>query len=531
MSGSVAIWIFVIGLIAAIMLHEWGHFYTARRFGMRADRFFLGFGPTLWSMHKGETEYGVKLIPAGGFVRIKGMSPIDERLRPVPDEIFDPSRLQEDRREHVRRTMQDPLEVENLPPTIWERATRVLRERGASRDLIDRTLRRVRGSLPEHPRAEDGHAVLTEVLATEVTETGRVGDLHHRLLKGDEGRFFHDRPAWQRAIVLVAGSAMHFVIAAVVLLLGFLFLPQITGEVSPVVSEVQADSPAEEAGLQAGDRLLAVGSIRSDNYDELREAIRERPEETLTLVIRRDGQEQTLTVVPNRVEDPQTGEEIGQVGFVPTLETRRLTATEALYETFLGDASVVAMTVGTFEALGRVFGPEGLSALFSQATGQADRGLDGAVSIVGAAQLAGEAATFGIIWLIGLTASINIFVGIFNLLPLPPLDGGHLAVLGIEKAVNGVRSRLGKPTTFRIDERALAMLERGLLDEVAGLRREVEHAGLVGSAHRRPDRRPADGEQQLPVRQALAVVERELHFLRAKLRRAGHRADQNRDFH
>lgn len=456
MSGSVAIWVFVIGLIAAIMLHEWGHFYTARRFGMRADRFFLGFGPTLWSIRRGETEYGVKLIPAGGFVRIQGMSPLDERKRPVPDEIFRAERLQEDRRAAAARLGVDPLEVENLPVTTWERLERELRSRGASKELARRVIRRVQGSLPDHPHAEHGHAVLTEVLATEVPDTGRVGDLHHRLLKGDEGRFFHDRPAWQRAIVLVAGSAMHFVIAAVVLLLGFLFLPQITGEIAPVVSEVQAESPAEAAGLQPGDRLLAVAGVRSSDYEVLRDEIRTRPDESVTLVILRDGQEQTLTVTPNRVEDPETGEEIGQVGFIPTLETRRLAATEALYETFLGDAGIVAMTVGTFRALGYVFGPEGLSALFSQVVGQADRGLEGAVSIVGAAALAGETATFGLLWLIGLTASINIFVGIFNLLPLPPLDGGHLAVLGIEKAVNGVRARMGRPATFRIDERAVA---------------------------------------------------------------------------
>src|SRR5665811_1807151 len=101
MSGTVAIVLFVVGLVAAIMLHEWGHFVTARRFGMRADRFFLGFGPTLWSTRVGETEYGVKAIPAGGFVRIKGMSPTDERLAPVPDVVFGPEALAEARRSEV----------------------------------------------------------------------------------------------------------------------------------------------------------------------------------------------------------------------------------------------------------------------------------------------------------------------------------------------------------------------------------------------------------------------------------------------
>jgi regulator of sigma E protease len=104
MSGGAAIWLFVISLVAAIMIHEAGHFVTARWFGMRADRFFLGFGPTVWSTHRGETEYGVKALLLGGFVRIKGMSPIDERLRPLPEQIFEPSALEADReRDRDRR--------------------------------------------------------------------------------------------------------------------------------------------------------------------------------------------------------------------------------------------------------------------------------------------------------------------------------------------------------------------------------------------------------------------------------------------
>jgi regulator of sigma E protease len=456
MSGTAGIVIFVASIVAAIMLHEYGHFLTARWFGMRADRFFLGFGPTLWSTRRGETEYGVKALPLGGFVRIQGMSPLDERLAPVPDAVLTAERVRDDRRLVTEASGGDPLQAGNLPEPTWRRLERELRGRGASRDLTDRIVRRTRASLPADATVEDAYAVAHEVIATEVGERRRVGDLSHRLLRGDEGRFFHDRPAWQRAIVLVAGSTMHFLIAIVVLLGAFMLLPQWQGEVEPVVVDVLEDSPAEEAGLRPGDELRAVEDVRSSDYDELRDAIAARPGESTRLVVARDGAEQELVVTPEPAEDPESGETVGRVGFVPTLVEERLSAPEALRETFVGDAGVVPMTVATFEALGRVFGPEGLAAIASQATGAEERDPEGAISLVGAAGLAGQTDSYGIFLLIGLIASINVFIGIFNLIPLPPLDGGHLAVLGVERGVNGVRGLMGKPKDFTVDPRAVA---------------------------------------------------------------------------
>jgi regulator of sigma E protease len=458
MNGTAGIVIFVVSIIAAIMLHEYGHFLTARWFGMRADRFFLGFGPTLWSMRRGETEYGVKALPLGGFVRIQGMSPLDERLRPVPDAVLSAEKVTEDRRRAAESADGDPLQVGNLPEPTWRRLEHELRRRGAPKDVTERIVRRTRASLPADATVEHAHGVAHEVIATEVGERRRVGDLAHRLLRGDEGRFFHDRPAWQRAIVLVAGSTMHFVIAILVLFGAFMLLPQWQGEIEPVVMDVLEDSPAEEAGLTPGDELRAVEDVRSNEYEELREAIAARPGEPTRLVIARDGAEQEVVVTPEPDEDPETGETVGRVGFVPTLVEEQLSAPEALRETFVGDAGIVPMTVATFEALGRVFGPEGLAAIASQATGAEERDPQGAISLVGAAGLAGQTDSYGIFLLIGLIASINVFIGIFNLIPLPPLDGGHLAVLGVEKSVNGIRGLMGKPKDFTVDPRAVAAI-------------------------------------------------------------------------
>jgi regulator of sigma E protease len=462
MSGAAAIWIFVISLVAAIMIHEAGHFVTARWFGMRADRFFLGFGPTLWSTRRGETEYGVKALPLGGFVRIKGMSPIDERLRSVVETVFDPRALAADRErsaELVPAGGVEPGSEDNVfPPTTWQRLGQELRARGTSKELTERIVRRARTNAPADGDPGEARRALTEVIVTEVPDTGRIGDLHHRLLDGDRGRFFHDRPAWQRAVVLVAGSVMHFVIALVVLLGMYLLVPQPTGEIGPVVGDVLEESPAEAGGLLVGDRVVGVDGVRSDDYLELRELIRARPGQPTELLVAREGEELTLTLTPVEASDPETGEPIGQVGFVPTEITERLDPSTALYEAVLGPAGFVAIFTGSVSALVRVFSPQGIANLIQQASGGEERALDGAVSLVGAASLAGQATSsvYGLLILLGLIASINIFIGIFNLVPLPPLDGGHLAVLGIERSVNAVRRLRGKTPDFTVDPRAVA---------------------------------------------------------------------------
>lgn len=454
MSGAVSISLFVVSLIAAIMLHEAGHLLTARRFGMRADQFFLGFGPTLWSTRRGETEYGVKALPLGGFVRIKGMSPLDERLRGVAEQVLLAPRA---------AVAADGGGTGSPPPgtvdeAAWGRLHAELRRRGTPAHQADHLVALARAELPHDASPATAAAAMSAVVAAEVPDTGRVGDLRHRLLRGDEGRFFADRPAWQRAIVLAAGSATHFALALLVLLAMYALLPQPTGEVGPTVASVVPDSPAEAAGLAPGDRLLAVGPLRSDDYEELRQAIRAQPDRPLTLALERDGQPLSLTVVPERTEDPQTGEVIGLIGMVPAEVLERLGPLEALTAATVGPGGFVAIFTGSVAALIRVFSPQGLANMVSQATGTEERGVDGAISLVGAASLAGQSTDtgFAVLILLSLIASINIFIGIFNLVPLPPLDGGHLAVLGIERSVNLVRGWRGRSQDFTVDPRAVA---------------------------------------------------------------------------
>jgi regulator of sigma E protease len=456
MSGPVAVTVFVVSLIVAIMLHEAGHFLTARRFGMRADRFFLGFGPTLWSTRRGETEYGVKALPLGGFVRIRGMSEVDERAGSVAETVLDPAAVEADRSHVPAGVGAGTAAAGGLPERTWERLAEELRVRGTPADVRARIVDRTRAKVGPGTSTTDAAAAVDAAIAEEVPTSTGVGDLAHRLQRGDEGRFFADRPAWQRAIVLVAGSVVHFLIAIVLLLALFLFTATQFVGIAPTVSGVLEGSPADAAGLQPGDELVAVEGVRSDDYDELRDRIRARPGEPTDLVIVRDGEELTLAVTPELAEDPTTGEEVGQVGFMPTEVVERLPPGEAVREAFTGQVGFVTQVEQTFRAIGRVFGPDGLAGLFEQATGSAERDAEGAVSLVGAAGIAGQAAAYGIGTLLLLIASINVFIGVFNLLPLPPLDGGHLAVLGIERAVNAARRARGRRDDFTVDPRAVA---------------------------------------------------------------------------
>lgn len=459
MTGQLAAVVFVVGLVASIMVHEWGHFITARRFGMRVDRFFLGFGPTLWSVQRGETEYGVKALPLGGYVRIKGMTEGDERLPGVPTALARRVGAGEDPVD----TFRDLLTERGAPTLLADRLVgRFERTLRASEDPND-----LEGSLAVEADLDPARLAL-RLISSEVSPTGRVGDLHHRLLKGDEDRFFHDRPAWQRAIVLASGSFLHFLQAILLVFLGWLLIgPTVAVPVIAQFADAETadgqtvESAAAQSGLQIGDRIVAVDGRSTEEFGELRAYLQDNPGRRLELTVERPGTEEELeiTAVPNAVEDPVSGEQVGVLGFFPETQTQPLDADEALYSTFVGPGSFTQMLTGTVAALGNVFGPEGVADLFAQLTGEQERGVDGGISLVGATQAASQGTSeFGPLFFFALLASVNVFVGIFNALPLPPLDGGHLAVLAVEEGVNLKRRRTGERADFKVDQRTVASI-------------------------------------------------------------------------
>ena len=341
MTSLLGITLFVLALMLAIFLHEGGHFATAKFFGMKVERFFLGFGPTVWSFRRGETEYGIKALPLGGFCKIAGMSPYES----------DGNFLEEDR---SARPAAEPT-----PPE----------------------------------------------------------------------RQFRSKPAWQRSIVLAAGSITHFIVA---ILLTWMVLVAIgigTGQATttidrtvPLAAGVQ--SPAQKGGLRAGDQIVAVSGRPVTGFDDLRAALADKGDRQITIEYVRDGERRSTTVVAAS----QNGR--GFLGFQPTEQTRRVGVLAAIPESI---KLFWDTTVATIKGLGGFV--TGLADRMSAPQppaggggGGGEVGDSGPIGIVGITRLAGQAVANNQ-WAIfvAILIQLNIVVGVFNLLPLPPMDGGYLA--------------------------------------------------------------------------------------------------------
>lgn len=388
MEYAIGVALFAFGLLVSISLHEAGHLGTAKAFGMKATRYFVGFGPTLWSFRRGETEYGIKGIPLGGFVKIVGMTPQDDDV----------------------------------------------------------------------PRGEEHRAMW---------------------------RF----PVWQRSVVMSAGSAVHFVLGFVILWGVFAFVPMIdedgidatapqlstvaectaleweidesTGFTRQCVPGEDPASAAAEAGLQPGDTITAINGAPVTEWAQLTGRIRDLGGSTVTLTYLRDGQERVAEAdlpVAERVRqdiDPDTPldeitpadlERVGVLGVTPVLP-------RTVHGPIAGVGEAASQTAfmfrGIAEAISRL--PERVPQLWEAVFG-GDRHPETPMSVVGASRLGGELWERGELpmWLVFL-AAVNFFIGVFNMLPLLPLDGGHLAISWFEKARAWVYARLGKPDPGRVD--------------------------------------------------------------------------------
>lgn len=246
------------------------------------------------------------------------------------------------------------------------------------------------------------------------------------------------KPKWQRALVIVAGPATHFVLAFLCFALWLGFVGQAI-EYNPRLTAIEAQlegevSPAAAAGLQEGDRVVAVDGIEDPATEQLVAYTQAHPGEPIELTIERDGETLVVDVVPvMSVVDGEPAARIGVSlgnGFVSR-------DTEGPIGSVTGGADLVADNlVSTVESIGRVFGPEGIGRVFQLLFTEEPRTSEDPVSIVGITRVAGNigSGTTGSFWdILLLFGIVNVFVGLLNLLPLPPFDGGHLAVLAIEK--------------------------------------------------------------------------------------------------
>ena len=327
--------LFALSVLFAIGLHEFGHFATAKAFGIKVDRFFIGFGPKLWSVRRGETEYGISAFPIGGYVRIAGMNPLEE-----------------------------------IPPE-------------------------------------------------------------------DKPRTFKSKPAWQRAIVLAAGSVTHFLVALIIIasILAIAGEPDVkhpTLTIGVVGSSTPGEvTPSMTAGLKPGDRVAEVAGLKVQRWTQVQQAIRSRPGEDVEIVVFRNGKQLVLRAKLDSHKDTQTGKQVGFLGVSPRFPTIHRDPPHAI-----GSAAVQVGTgmKDSLAAFGKIFRPSTLGRLFQVAAGSKQRSVDDPATVVGIGKESGDLARRGdFVGLFLIVASFNVFVGVANLLPLPPLDGGHLAVLAYEK--------------------------------------------------------------------------------------------------
>jgi len=329
---------FVIALLLSVMIHEFGHYITAKRYGMRVSEFFLGFGKRLWSFTRGETEFGLKAIPAGGYCRIEGMTATDE-----------------------------------MPP-------------------------------------------------------------------GEESRAFFRASSGRKLIVLGAGSFLHFVLGFIILLIIFAGIgtakPTSTiSEISSCVPRLNAacadtdpKSPALLAGLQAGDVITSINGMPVNDWAEDVEVIRTSADKELIIDIERNGQPQTISVVAaTRVVD---GKEYGFLGIVNESKLVRNAPFTSIKNSAIVSWDFISGAVKAIISL-----PSKIPALWGATVSGTERDPNGLVGIVGVAQVTGQAASSDglstserIQTFLLIIASLNFFVGVFNLLPILPLDGGHMAV-------------------------------------------------------------------------------------------------------
>jgi membrane-associated protease RseP (regulator of RpoE activity) len=380
MLSIIGVLAFVVALLVSVMIHEAGHYLTAKKFGMKVTEFFLGFGQKIWSTQRGETEFGLKAIPAGGYCKIVGMSSREE-----------------------------------LSPADADRAF-------------------IKGTIT------------------------------------------------QRLIVLGAGSFLHFVIGFVLLISLFagVGITSVTNQVqkvsdcvpqtsTEVCGATSTPSPAKNAGVLAGDKLVKINGDAFKEWSDAVAVIRANAGKQLDIVVDRGGDQIPLLVTPaTRMVD---GKAIGVLGVINEIGTVRFNPIVATQKSVTFGSDILANSVTSLVKL-----PSKIPDLLAQTFGARERDPEGLVGVVGVARVSGETASTGklttnekIATFILIVASLNIFVGMFNLLPLLPLDGGHMAVAIADGIRNFWAKRRGLPKPAPIDVERLTPITMIVFVLMAGL--------------------------------------------------------------
>ncbi|MET0909067.1 MAG: M50 family metallopeptidase [Ilumatobacteraceae bacterium] len=331
---NIWIFVFVVGVVVSIFLHEFGHFITARKTGMKVTQFFLFFGPRLWSFRRGETEYGVRALPLGAFVRIIGMNRMDE---------VDPA---------------------------------------------------------------------------------------------DEARTYRQQSFPKRLLVISAGSITHILIAIVLLFVVYVSQGELTARDEPrvIVGSASTNLPAQQAGITSGDEILSVGGIAVTSSVELGEAVRTfEPGEAVPVVVLRDGATQTIVVPLGSNASVDESNELfgtallGVSSYSPPVYEEHGVVSAGVNSV----TDIIPVSWESMQGIVKVLNPV---SIVGHLVGTNEDLETRPTTLYGVANVSDEVGeSGGLAGVLYLLAVLNVFVGVFNMLPLLPLDGGHAAIAVYER--------------------------------------------------------------------------------------------------
>lgn len=436
----------VVGVGVSIALHEIGHLAPAKAFGVKCSQYMIGFGPTIWSRRRGETEYGIKAIPLGGYVRMLGMFP-------------------------PRSVAADRSISTGLPAGELDGSGDGSGSLAGSGDRV-----------PE--RSGRWSAMIEDARRQSMAEVG----------PGDGDRVFYKLSTPKKIVVMLGGPAMNLLLATLIfgglVLFHGVAVAQPGAQVSQVVQCVRpaatqvtaprqactaddAPSPAAAAGLRPGDRFVSIDGRPVNSTTDITTLVRPHVGRALPVVVERDGRQLTLSITPIANTVPQL-DAAGQVVQAPDGSIATTTAgfigassmPPVVMERSLSHVPTVVWT--SIERTGAIILqlPQRMVDVWNAAFGPAERDIDGPISVVGVGRVAGEVTSGQIddpltqaalttqdkaVMLWTMLGGLNIALFVFNLIPLLPLDGGHIAGAIWEAIKRGFARLLRRPDPGYVD--------------------------------------------------------------------------------
>ena len=384
---AIIAFLFVFSVI--VIIHEFGHYYFAKKAGILVREFAIGMGPKIFQVRKGETVYTLRLLPIGGYVRMAGHDEDEQEIKPgmmITIELDKENVVQ-------KLNFDEHLIIENSVPFQIEEAD-LHRSMTLSGYFVN---------------SEEKVNLTVSKQATIIESDGT------EVVVAPIERQFNSASLWNRIKTNAAGPMNNFILSIII----FIIVGFMQGGVpsnDPVIGQVSDQSAAHEAGLQTSDKIISIDGVDIHSWDDMTSIVRSSADKTLSVTIQRNGDTKNVSITPKSVEG-QNGSKIGQLGVTRTLDNSILSILG------YGFSQTISVIVLVLSALGSIF-TKGFN--LNQ--------LGGPVAIY---SLTSQVAKNGLIDLLSFMGMISANLGVMNLLPIPALDGGKLVLNFIE----GIRKK------------------------------------------------------------------------------------------